>query len=88
MSAPLIVPAVRRHTATVIFVHGLGDEGAGWIDLAENWRRRQKFSETKFIFPNAPSIPITLVRSSAFTSTTEADLDRMAACACQDGTTL
>jgi len=62
MSPPLIVPAVRRHTATVIFVHGLGDEGAGWVDLAENWRRRSKFSETKFVFPNAPSIPITVVR--------------------------
>ncbi|KFY68030.1 hypothetical protein V497_00068 [Pseudogymnoascus sp. VKM F-4516 (FW-969)] len=60
MSAPLAVPAMNRHTATVIFLHGLGDQGAGWIDLAVNWRRRQKFTETKFIFPNAPSIPITL----------------------------
>lgn len=63
MSAPLAVPAMNRHTATVIFLHGLGDQGAGWIDLAVNWRRRQKFTETKFIFPNAPSIPITLVSS-------------------------
>ena len=54
---------MNRHTATVIFLHGLGDQGAGWIDLAVNWRRRQKFTETKFIFPNAPSIPITLVSS-------------------------
>jgi predicted esterase len=61
MSAPLAVPAMNRHTATVIFLHGLGDQGAGWIDLAVNWRRRQKFTETKFIFPNAPSIAITLV---------------------------
>lgn len=61
MSAPLAVPAMNRHTATVIFLHGLGDQGAGWIDLAVNWRRRQKFTETKFIFPNAPSIPVTLV---------------------------
>ena len=28
--APLVVPALRRHTATVIFAHGLGDSGAGW----------------------------------------------------------
>lgn len=28
--------------------------------LAEEWRRRNKFPETKFIFPNAPSIPITV----------------------------
>jgi len=58
---PLIVPAVRRHTATVIMSHGLGDSGAGWVSLAENWRRRQKFEEVKFIFPNAPMIPITAV---------------------------
>jgi len=40
--------------------HGLGDSGAGWIGLAENWRRRGKFEEVKFIFPNAPNIPITV----------------------------
>ncbi|EON66420.1 hypothetical protein W97_05517 [Coniosporium apollinis CBS 100218] len=62
MSGPaaLVVPALKRHTATVIVAHGLGDSGAGWIWLAENWRRRNKFEEVQFIFPNAPQIPITL----------------------------
>ncbi|KAH7116877.1 Phospholipase/carboxylesterase/thioesterase [Dendryphion nanum] len=60
VKAPLIVPALKRHTATVIMAHGLGDSGAGWVFLAENWRRRSKFEEVKFVFPNAPSIPITL----------------------------
>jgi hypothetical protein len=65
MSGPgaLVIPAVKRHTATVIMAHGLGDSGAGWVSLAENWRRRQKFEEVKFIFPNAPQIPITVVSS-------------------------
>jgi len=58
--APLVVPAIKRHTATVIFCHGLGDSGAGWIFLAENWRRRSKFEEVSFVFPNAPKIPITI----------------------------
>ncbi|KAF2796878.1 Phospholipase/carboxylesterase [Melanomma pulvis-pyrius CBS 109.77] len=58
--APLVVPALKRHTATVIVAHGLGDSGAGWLFLAENWRRRSKFEEVSFIFPNAPQIPITL----------------------------
>ncbi|KAH7392736.1 Phospholipase/carboxylesterase/thioesterase [Pyrenochaeta sp. MPI-SDFR-AT-0127] len=58
--APLVVPALKRHTATVIVAHGLGDTGAGWIFLAENWRRRSKFEEVSFVFPNAPNIPITL----------------------------
>lgn len=62
-TAPLIIDAVTKHTATVIVAHGLGDSGVGWIWLAENWRRRNKFPEVKFIFPNAPVIPITLVRS-------------------------
>ncbi|KAK7536345.1 Phospholipase/carboxylesterase/thioesterase [Phyllosticta citribraziliensis] len=61
MSAPaLVVPALKRHTATVIVAHGLGDSGAGWMFLAENWRRRGKFEEVSFVFPNAPSIPITI----------------------------
>ncbi|KAL8969346.1 MAG: hypothetical protein Q9183_002039 [Haloplaca sp. 2 TL-2023] len=28
--------------------------------MAENWRRRGKFEEVAFIFPNAPQIPITV----------------------------
>src|SRR4051812_1030133 len=65
MSSPtaLIIPAVTKHTATVIMAHGLGDSGAGWASLAENWRRRQKFQQVKFIFPNAPNIPISVVSS-------------------------
>ena len=78
--APLVVPSLKKHTATVIVAHGLGDSGAGWyvtmfyveetwltvyrIFLAENWRRRSKFEEVSFIFPNAPNIPITLVAIS------------------------
>lgn len=34
------------------------------MPLAENWRRRGKFEEVAFIFPNAPTIPITAVRAS------------------------
>lgn len=31
----LIVNPVKKHTATVIFVHGLGDSGLGWQSAAE-----------------------------------------------------
>ncbi|KAJ5542593.1 hypothetical protein N7461_008596 [Penicillium sp. DV-2018c] len=58
--APFVVPALKKHTATVIMAHGLGDSGAGWMALAQNWRRRGKFDEVAFIFPNAPAIPITV----------------------------
>ncbi|KAF7562725.1 hypothetical protein G7046_g1386 [Stylonectria norvegica] len=57
--APLVFPAASRHTATVIFVHGLGDTGHGWASAVENWRRRQRLDEVKFILPHAPQIPIT-----------------------------
>ncbi|RDW72577.1 palmitoyl-(protein) hydrolase [Aspergillus mulundensis] len=57
---PFIVPALKKHTATVIMAHGLGDSGAGWVSLAHNWRRRGMFDEVTFIFPNAPAIPITV----------------------------
>ncbi|KAE8351365.1 putative phospholipase [Aspergillus coremiiformis] len=58
--APFVVPALKKHTATVIMAHGLGDSGAGWMGLAQNWRRRGLFEEVAFIFPNAPTIPITV----------------------------
>ena len=57
----IVIPALKKHTATLICVHGLGDRGAGWTFLAENWRRRGKFEDVAFVFPSAPSIPITVV---------------------------
>jgi len=59
-AAAIVVPALKRHTSTVIVAHGLGDSGAGWHFLAEQFRSQNKFPETKFIFPNAPNIPITV----------------------------
>ncbi|CAI4210836.1 unnamed protein product [Parascedosporium putredinis] len=57
--ASLIIPAAAKHTATVIFAHGLGDTGYGWQSAVENWRRRQRLDHVKFILPHAPSMPIT-----------------------------
>ncbi|KAH7112660.1 Phospholipase/Carboxylesterase-domain-containing protein [Dactylonectria macrodidyma] len=59
--APLVVPAAKQHTATVIFVHGLGDTGHGWALAVGNWRRGQQLDEVKFILPHAPRIPFTFV---------------------------
>ncbi|KAI0475772.1 Phospholipase/carboxylesterase [Xylariaceae sp. FL0804] len=56
---PLVFPAAGRHTASVIFVHGLGDTGYGWASAVENWRRRQRLDEVKFVLPHAPRMPIT-----------------------------
>ena len=56
----IVIPATKKHTATLICVHGLGDSGSGWTFLAENWRGRSKFEDVAFVFPSAPSIPITV----------------------------
>lgn len=64
MAAPrtITIPplSTSTHRATLICLHGLGDTGAGWSFLAENWRRRGKFPDVSFVFPSAPAIPITV----------------------------
>lgn len=54
------MPAARRQTSTLIFLHGLGDTGNGWAAVSENFRLRRKFDDCSFIFPHAPAIPITV----------------------------
>lgn len=49
----ITVPARARHSATVIFAHGLGDSGAGWAFLGEQMSALPCFHHIKWIFPNA-----------------------------------
>lgn len=46
----------KKHTATVIFVHGLGDTGEGWCDSMDDLQ----LPHVKFICPNAPRQKVTL----------------------------
>ncbi|KAH6603997.1 hypothetical protein Trco_007443 [Trichoderma cornu-damae] len=62
-AAPLVFPALSRHTATVIFVHGLGDSGRGWADAVQLWQRKHRLDEVKFVLPNARVMPVTVVSS-------------------------
>ncbi|WWC91067.1 uncharacterized protein L201_006008 [Kwoniella dendrophila CBS 6074] len=56
----LKVSPKEAHTATVIFLHGLGDSGHGWLPVAKMlWN---SFPGVKWILPHAPGIPITLNR--------------------------
>ena len=57
------------------------------ISLAQNWRRRGKFEEVKFIFPNAPTIPITVVSTLDLPNISiDADMScRMEAILCRAG---
>jgi predicted esterase len=61
MAAPLTSIVQRptgSHTATVIFLHGLGDSGAGWAPVTEHLRKL--LPHVKFVLPNAPVQPVTI----------------------------
>ncbi|KAI8051460.1 Phospholipase/carboxylesterase/thioesterase [Syncephalis plumigaleata] len=49
---------LQKHTATVFFMHGLGDSGAGWAPATESLARH--LPHVKFVLPNAPTQPVTL----------------------------
>ncbi|KAJ1812875.1 hypothetical protein LPJ75_003438 [Coemansia sp. RSA 2598] len=54
----VIVNARKAHTASVIFIHGLGDSGYGWKPVAE--MLSPHLPHVKFVLPNAPEQPVTL----------------------------
>lgn len=56
MSSPVVISAAARHTATLIFFHGLGDTGNGWASPMAAVRA----SHIKVICPTAPTMPVTL----------------------------
>ncbi|KAH3679719.1 hypothetical protein WICMUC_000750 [Wickerhamomyces mucosus] len=59
-SALRIPSKAVKPTATVIFVHGLGDSGHGWKFLSDLSRQSSEFDHISFIFPNAPNVPVTV----------------------------
>ncbi|KZV76463.1 Phospholipase/carboxylesterase [Peniophora sp. CONT] len=50
------------HTATVIFLHGLGDSGHGWQPLAKMLSRDPTLHHIKWILPHAPVRGVTANR--------------------------
>lgn len=58
MSAPAsaVVPAARKATAAVIFLHGLGDNGHGWAEALAGI----KLPHVKYICPHASNMPVSL----------------------------
>lgn len=57
-TTPIIFEATAEHTATVIIVHGLGDNAMMWSMPVEQWRRNGLMDEVKFVLPNAAQRPI------------------------------
>lgn len=56
MAAVVIKPTATVHTATLIFLHGLGDTGHGWASILQEVVP----AYCKLVCPHAPSIPVTL----------------------------
>ena len=54
--APVVLKARARHTATLIFLHGLGDTGHGWAGGLNVIRPNYM----KVVCPTAPSIPVSI----------------------------
>ena len=54
----IIEPYLGRHSATVIFLHGLGDTAEGFVEIGESLQA--KLPHVRFILLTADSIPITL----------------------------
>eukprot|EP01083_Nonionella_stella_P032290 88376_1 len=54
---PIVIDASEKHTATVIWMHGLGDTGKGWYSYMLSFSKSLPY--IKFILPTAPKRPIT-----------------------------
>ncbi|TFL05819.1 Phospholipase/carboxylesterase [Pterulicium gracile] len=55
----LVINPVAKHTATVIFVHGLGDSGHGWAPLAQQFARDPRLQHVKWVLPHAVEMRVT-----------------------------
>ncbi|GLB34114.1 putative phospholipase/Carboxylesterase [Lyophyllum shimeji] len=51
----LSVSPIGKHTATVIFIHGLGDTGHGWKPVADMFRNEPGLRHIKWILPHSPT---------------------------------
>ena len=59
-----LLPAIEIDTApnpdaTVIWMHGLGDDGRGWSEVVPTLALPPQLA-IRFLFPHAPSIPVTI----------------------------
>ncbi|KAK9720710.1 hypothetical protein K7432_003986 [Basidiobolus ranarum] len=62
-----VIQAARgKHSATVIFIHGLGDSGNGWAPATASIA--PLLPHVKFVLPNAPNQPVTLNNGMAMPS--------------------
>lgn len=58
MLQSVVIQPSSTHTATLIFLHGLGDSGHGWSPVMRMISKAFPFM--KFVLPHAPSSPVTI----------------------------
>lgn len=56
MSSPVVIQPSGTHSATVFFMHGLGDTGHGWAPVMQ----MIKEPHIKYLCPHAPTNPVSL----------------------------
>ncbi|GAA5919490.1 hypothetical protein JCM1841_002232 [Sporobolomyces salmonicolor] len=68
MANPVVIEALGKHTATIIFSHGLGDSAQGWIPLARSLSAKKPFQHIRWVLPTAPMQPVTINMGMRMTS--------------------
>lgn len=53
---PIVIPASGKHSATIVWLHGLGDTGNGWSDISG----MMNLPHIKWVIPTAPIQPVLL----------------------------
>ncbi|KAF8592689.1 Phospholipase/carboxylesterase [Ramaria rubella] len=56
----LTLQPILKHSATVIFLHGLGDTGDGWEPVARMLQRDASLGHIKWVLPHARVNPVTI----------------------------
>lgn len=54
----VVAPKSGTHNYSMIFIHGLGDSGAGWEPFATTLQLNPAFANVKFILPSAPKAKV------------------------------
>jgi len=55
----ITIAPTEKHTATVFFIHGLGDTGRGWMPVADKFCQDSELAHVKWVLPHSPRRPVT-----------------------------
>jgi predicted esterase len=66
MSQSIVLPAKASHTATLVFLHGLGDVGESWADVLKDFQ--VALPHVKIICPTGPTQPVSINSGHRMTS--------------------